>query len=513
MPAPLLRRRRRPAVLRTRPPGPAQPRLPARHHPRPLLPQALPRRRHRRPAPSPASTAPPSAWPRLGLPVAPPARRHGRAHGHRRRRPLLRPAPLGRRPAPRAAPQLTRAQSRRLGALLGPGAHRPGAGHADEPHPPRRALRGPPAPTRDRTFAHDRRTARPWPAAHRPRDSLRRARRAPAAGAPGPAGAARPPPAARRRGPAGGLGARRLPPAERALPRRRSRPRSSTGTGWACSRAPRRRYGPPRSSSSAPAGRWTWRRWRRTRGAYRRAAGRGAAELAAAVHRVWWERLNDFWMLHWRYQLGDRRADPQFPAAAALAVWWTREYGPYGTRSPAEPRRGAGQPARRRASSRCPCRCRRWSRRPCRWSRHRRRCPPSAVPPSAVAAVRGAAVGRPAGGAGGRRRRRAAPASTARGGRLGRRAACWAAAAAARCTCCRHRPWCRVGLRGARLVRLRLAPSCRPWTATGTASSGVSCFLSWPPVFCIAKATPTAMAITASAAISQILPRPPLAGR
>ncbi|GAA0351046.1 phosphotransferase [Streptomyces blastmyceticus] len=61
--------------------------------------------------------------------------------------------------------------------------------------------------------------------------------------------------------------------------------------------------------------------------AYRRASGAGTAELAAAVHRVWWERLNDFWMLRWRYQLGDLRADPGFPASAALAVWWTRAYG------------------------------------------------------------------------------------------------------------------------------------------------------------------------------------------
>lgn len=60
--------------------------------------------------------------------------------------------------------------------------------------------------------------------------------------------------------------------------------------------------------------------------AYRRAAGADAAELAAAVHRVWWERLNDFWILRWRYCLDDRRADPQFPAVSALAVWWTREY-------------------------------------------------------------------------------------------------------------------------------------------------------------------------------------------
>ncbi|MFF9149597.1 phosphotransferase [Streptomyces sp. NPDC014861] len=60
--------------------------------------------------------------------------------------------------------------------------------------------------------------------------------------------------------------------------------------------------------------------------AYRRAAGADGTELAAAVHRVWWERLNDFWTLRWRYQLNDRRADPQFPAVSALAVWWTREY-------------------------------------------------------------------------------------------------------------------------------------------------------------------------------------------
>jgi Ser/Thr protein kinase RdoA (MazF antagonist) len=60
--------------------------------------------------------------------------------------------------------------------------------------------------------------------------------------------------------------------------------------------------------------------------AYRRATGAAPCELAAAVHRVWWERLNDFWMLRWHYEHGDTRADPQFPAASALAVWWTREY-------------------------------------------------------------------------------------------------------------------------------------------------------------------------------------------
>ncbi|MFJ1798701.1 phosphotransferase [Streptomyces sp. NPDC088180] len=75
-----------------------------------------------------------------------------------------------------------------------------------------------------------------------------------------------------------------------------------------------------------PAGQLDLAKVRAYARAYRRAAGAGAAELAAAVHRVWWERLNDFWILRWRYRLDDRRADPQFPAVSALAVWWTREY-------------------------------------------------------------------------------------------------------------------------------------------------------------------------------------------
>ncbi|MGW0698229.1 phosphotransferase [Streptomyces sp. NPDC002867] len=75
-----------------------------------------------------------------------------------------------------------------------------------------------------------------------------------------------------------------------------------------------------------PAGQLELAKVRAYARAYRRAADADPAELAAAVHRVWWERLNDFWILRWRYQLHDRRADPQFPAASALAVWWTREY-------------------------------------------------------------------------------------------------------------------------------------------------------------------------------------------
>lgn len=75
-----------------------------------------------------------------------------------------------------------------------------------------------------------------------------------------------------------------------------------------------------------PDGTLDLRRVRAYARAYRRSAGASRGELSAAVHRVWWERLNDFWMLRWRYQLGDVRADPQFPAAAALVVWWCARY-------------------------------------------------------------------------------------------------------------------------------------------------------------------------------------------
>ncbi|GAA2150223.1 phosphotransferase [Kitasatospora kazusensis] len=60
--------------------------------------------------------------------------------------------------------------------------------------------------------------------------------------------------------------------------------------------------------------------------AYRATGAATADGLAAAVHRVWWERLNDFWMLQWRYQRADHRADPLFPAAAAQLSWWCEEY-------------------------------------------------------------------------------------------------------------------------------------------------------------------------------------------
>ncbi|MFJ8040086.1 phosphotransferase [Kitasatospora sp. NPDC096147] len=65
------------------------------------------------------------------------------------------------------------------------------------------------------------------------------------------------------------------------------------------------------------------RHWSR---AYRATGAATAAELAAAAHRVWWERLNDLWMLQWHYQRGDHRADHLYPGSAGQLTWWCQEY-------------------------------------------------------------------------------------------------------------------------------------------------------------------------------------------
>ena len=51
-----------------------------------------------------------------------------------------------------------------------------------------------------------------------------------------------------------------------------------------------------------------------------------APEIPAALHRLWWERLTDFWMLTWRYDLHDERPSVQFADQSALIVWWTHHY-------------------------------------------------------------------------------------------------------------------------------------------------------------------------------------------
>ena len=49
-------------------------------------------------------------------------------------------------------------------------------------------------------------------------------------------------------------------------------------------------------------------------------------EYTRPSHRVWWERLTDFWIPVWRYELGGERADSLFPGTFALVPWWTENY-------------------------------------------------------------------------------------------------------------------------------------------------------------------------------------------
>jgi len=46
-------------------------------------------------------------------------------------------------------------------------------------------------------------------------------------------------------------------------------------------------------------------------------------QLADAVHRLWWERMCDFWQLKWHYERGDASCDHLFAPASALLAWWS----------------------------------------------------------------------------------------------------------------------------------------------------------------------------------------------
>ncbi|HEX5495280.1 MAG TPA: phosphotransferase [Mycobacteriales bacterium] len=56
---------------------------------------------------------------------------------------------------------------------------------------------------------------------------------------------------------------------------------------------------------------------------YRRRCELPAEAVAVAVHRLWWERLGDFWQLAWHYERGDRSCDHLFVSSSALLAWWT----------------------------------------------------------------------------------------------------------------------------------------------------------------------------------------------
>lgn len=46
-------------------------------------------------------------------------------------------------------------------------------------------------------------------------------------------------------------------------------------------------------------------------------------QVAAAVHRLWWDRVCEFWQLRLRYEHDDTSCDHLFRSASALLWWWT----------------------------------------------------------------------------------------------------------------------------------------------------------------------------------------------
>lgn len=57
---------------------------------------------------------------------------------------------------------------------------------------------------------------------------------------------------------------------------------------------------------------------------YRQRRSVADADLADAVHRLWWERAsNDLWQLRQHYDNADTSVDHLFASASALLAWWT----------------------------------------------------------------------------------------------------------------------------------------------------------------------------------------------
>ncbi len=56
---------------------------------------------------------------------------------------------------------------------------------------------------------------------------------------------------------------------------------------------------------------------------YREVTPLHRGSLAGAVHRLWWERICDFWQLKWHYDKADASCDHLFVSASALLAWWS----------------------------------------------------------------------------------------------------------------------------------------------------------------------------------------------
>lgn len=52
----------------------------------------------------------------------------------------------------------------------------------------------------------------------------------------------------------------------------------------------------------------------------------GAPEIRIALHRLWWERLADNWVIEWHYMRRNQACDHLLPGQTALVKWWTANF-------------------------------------------------------------------------------------------------------------------------------------------------------------------------------------------
>lgn len=61
-------------------------------------------------------------------------------------------------------------------------------------------------------------------------------------------------------------------------------------------------------------------------GGYREIFDLGGPEIAIALHRLWWERLADNWVIEWHYMRRNQACDHLLPGQTALVKWWTANF-------------------------------------------------------------------------------------------------------------------------------------------------------------------------------------------
>ncbi|MFD0558968.1 phosphotransferase enzyme family protein [Stackebrandtia endophytica] len=59
---------------------------------------------------------------------------------------------------------------------------------------------------------------------------------------------------------------------------------------------------------------------------YRDVLDLGSNEIAIALHRLWWERLADNWVIEWHYLRRNQACDHLLPGQTALVKWWTNNF-------------------------------------------------------------------------------------------------------------------------------------------------------------------------------------------